>query len=119
MSAWVIHKNKDIFGQDSDVFRPERWLESVSGAAQVKRMENHFFSFGAGTRVCIGKHISLLEMSKIVPLIMRRWRVEWVGLNGAQEWKVATQAVSRQTGLVAKLIERHRDVEGSSISKFE
>lgn len=28
VNAWVIHRNKKVFGEDVDVFRPERWLEA-------------------------------------------------------------------------------------------
>lgn len=31
------------------------------------------FSFGAGSRSCLGKNISLLEMTKVVPQIVRRF----------------------------------------------
>lgn len=27
VNSWVIHYNKQVFGDDVDVFRPERWLE--------------------------------------------------------------------------------------------
>jgi hypothetical protein len=27
-NAWVLHYNKDIFGDDAAVYKPERWLES-------------------------------------------------------------------------------------------
>ena len=26
VSAWVVHRRKEVFGEDVDVFRPERWL---------------------------------------------------------------------------------------------
>ncbi|KAJ5263439.1 hypothetical protein N7478_011044 [Penicillium angulare] len=26
-NPWAIHRNKDIFGDDADVFRPDRWLD--------------------------------------------------------------------------------------------
>jgi len=30
VNAWVLHRNKDIYGNDAEVFRPERWLEATS-----------------------------------------------------------------------------------------
>jgi len=29
--------------------------------------------FGAGTRTCIGKNISILELSKVIPQLLRRY----------------------------------------------
>ena len=37
MSAWVVHRDKDVFGKDAAEWRPERWLEC--NAEQRKRME--------------------------------------------------------------------------------
>ncbi|KAF3404255.1 hypothetical protein DPV78_002408 [Talaromyces pinophilus] len=28
VSTWVAHRNKDIFGEDAETFRPERWIEN-------------------------------------------------------------------------------------------
>lgn len=30
-SAWAIHRNKDIYGEDVETFRPERWIEEKTG----------------------------------------------------------------------------------------
>ena len=56
-SAWVIHRNKTVFGQDANEFRPERWLESEECSKFMKR---YMMQFGMGTRTCLGKNIALL-----------------------------------------------------------
>jgi cytochrome P450 len=45
----VLHKDKGIFGQDGDVYRPERWLEG--GEAKTKAMDRHMYQVSA-TRLC-------------------------------------------------------------------
>lgn len=72
-TAWVVHRDEGVFGPRPGEFRPERWLEA--GEEQAARMNGVLFSFGAGTRTCIGKHISLLEMYKLVPAVLRRFEV--------------------------------------------
>lgn len=72
-SAWVIHQNAEVFGSDAADFRPERWIDATP--EQRRRMSNCLFSFGAGARTCIGKNISLLELYKLVPTILRRFEV--------------------------------------------
>lgn len=84
-SAWLIHMNKSIFGEDADMYRPERWLpdeelaktESGKDAEdrRVKEMNGTMFQFGMGSRTCIGKNISLLEIYKLVPSMLRRFEV--------------------------------------------
>ena len=90
-SAWVMHHNKDVFGEDDDAFRPERWLvdeELVAAAGneggpavrareeqRIKEMNGMMLQFGMGSRTCIGKNISLLEIYKVVPSLLRRFEV--------------------------------------------
>ena len=38
-------------------------------------MERRSMNFGAGKRMCLGKHISLLEIHKLVPLLLTRFKV--------------------------------------------
>ncbi|KUJ13354.1 cytochrome P450 [Mollisia scopiformis] len=70
INSWVAHANPKVFGEDATVFRPERWLESKEKSVML---DKYFFSFGMGSRTCIGKNISLLEMSKLVPQLIRNF----------------------------------------------
>ena len=72
-SAWVIHRRQDVYGDDIDSYRPERWLEADKD--RLREMNANMFQFGAGSRTCIGKNISLLEMYKLVPAFLRRFEV--------------------------------------------
>lgn len=84
-SAWLIHMNKGIFGEDAELYRPERWLYDEKlckteigkrgEEARVKEMNGTMFQFGMGSRTCIGKNISLLEIYKLVPSMLRRFEV--------------------------------------------
>jgi len=38
-------------------------------------MDQSFFAFGAGTRTCIGRHIAIMEMGKLVPEILRSFEL--------------------------------------------
>ncbi|KAL9568905.1 hypothetical protein ACKAV7_006970 [Fusarium commune] len=69
VNAWVLHYDKEIYGPDPEVFRPERWL----GDEKTSIMDSMMFAFGAGARTCIGRNISLLELTKMVPQIVRKF----------------------------------------------
>ena len=76
INAWVAHHNKEIYGSDADTFRPERWLEAETEAElgnkeRLRQMDTYYLPFGAGSRSCIGKNIALLEISKLIPRLIR------------------------------------------------
>lgn len=54
MNPIIVQRDQSIFGEDADLYRPSRWLEQDSTI-----MEKHMLHFGAGTRTCIGKNVSL------------------------------------------------------------
>jgi len=73
VNPWVVQRNEDVYGEDADIFRPERWLERETGP-----MHQYFFAFGAGARLCIGKNISWMEMSKLIPTLFMRYDIQLV-----------------------------------------
>jgi cytochrome P450 len=76
VNAWVAHRNKDVFGEDANEWRPERWLE-IEKDGRGAEVEKYFLAFGMGSRTCIGKNISLLEMGKLIPELVKRFKFEF------------------------------------------
>lgn len=60
-NPFVLHRNKEIFGNDAELFKPERWL---GNAERVRLMQKYFFAFGYGSRKCLGRHLAMFEAQK-------------------------------------------------------
>ncbi|KAJ6442534.1 Pisatin demethylase [Purpureocillium lavendulum] len=100
----VIHHDTSVFGDDAGEFNPERWL--TSDEERIKHMDRHLMTFGYGSRTCIGKNISIMEMGKLVPQVLRNFDLEWASPQKA--WKVETFWFARQEGLIYRLTRRQR-----------
>ncbi|OBT90628.1 hypothetical protein VE02_00484 [Pseudogymnoascus sp. 03VT05] len=106
-SAWVLHSNPTIFGSDASHFRPERWIprnESSEEVDRIREMNAAMFHFGSGSRTCIGKNISLLEIYKVVPSLLRGFEVEFPGGRG--EWRLWNSWFVRQLGFEVRFRRR-------------
>ncbi|KAH6975709.1 cytochrome P450 oxidoreductase [Ilyonectria destructans] len=104
MNPWTVARDETIYGKDVDAFRPERWLEASD--EQLKAMERTSLSFGGGSRVCIGRNISLVEMSKIIPQLFRVFDIALI--NPDERLKVRNYWFPVQEGLVCKMKRRTR-----------
>ncbi|KAJ0416229.1 cytochrome P450 [Aspergillus carlsbadensis] len=103
----VIHLNLEVYGPDAAEFRPERWLDADE--EQLKIMDRSFLAFGHGSRTCIGKNISIMEMGKFVPQILREFDFEWA--SNPKDWRVHTYWFAKQEGLVVRLMPRRLATE--------
>jgi cytochrome P450 len=62
--------------------------------------------FSYGSRVCIGKNISIVETVKLFPVLIRQFDIEWA--SEELEWRVETYWFAKQHGLKCRI--RSRDV---------
>ena len=69
--TYSVHHSKEIWGEDADEFRPERWL----GEGITARQKNAFIPFSYGPRACVGRNVAEMEMKLIVATWARRYEV--------------------------------------------
>jgi cytochrome P450 len=61
-----VQRNKAVFGEDANLFRPERWLEE-GDTQRLERMRRVVdLNFGYGKYYCLGRSIALSELHKVV-----------------------------------------------------
>ncbi|KAF2676486.1 cytochrome P450 [Lentithecium fluviatile CBS 122367] len=93
VNPWAIHHNTEIFGEDVDVFRPERWLDSPEDRLEL--MRRNLFSFGAGPRKCIGMNIAMMQICKFISEFYRHFDARLA--HPEKEWQVVGNWVTKQT----------------------
>lgn len=98
-NAWVLHRNEKIWGGDADEYRPERWADETS-SEKLKGMNGAMLQFGMGSRTCIGKNISLLEIYKLVPSLLRRFEIEFDDPNS--EWETVNAWFVKQKNFITR-----------------
>ena len=81
MNAWVVHRNKALFGPDADIYKPDRWLKQPHESDETFRdrfnaMRRCDLTFGYGERVCLGRNISMIEIYKVIPSLLLMFDVQ-------------------------------------------
>ncbi|TFL04488.1 cytochrome P450 monooxygenase pc-bph [Pterulicium gracile] len=66
--SYTIHRDPQIWGEDVEVYRPERWFEQDAVGIQKT-----FNPFSFGPRACVGKNLATLELQIIISSLLRRY----------------------------------------------
>lgn len=74
INPWVLHRNKQVFGEDADDFRPTRYTEATD--LQRKAMDTTNLTFGGASRSCPGQHLAWIVLSKTCATIFLHFEVE-------------------------------------------
>ena len=71
-SVYSMHRRRDLYGDDADDFRPERWTDDGG-----LKPGWEYLPFNGGPRICIGQQFALTEASyTVVRLIQEFQRLE-------------------------------------------
>ncbi|KAK4461333.1 cytochrome P450 [Cladorrhinum samala] len=73
----ITHRDRTVYGEDADEFRPERWLDDRAKDIPASAWR----SFERGPRACIGQEFALIEIKAIIAQIIRRYDFTKVGLG--------------------------------------
>ncbi|KAG6824323.1 hypothetical protein H0H93_002200, partial [Arthromyces matolae] len=83
--TWVVvdiassNRRKDVWGEDADVFNPDRWLktgeESVPKTKTPGNVYGNLMNFMAGNRTCPGWRIAVLELHAFICDIVQGFRI--------------------------------------------
>lgn len=63
---WAIHRRKDIYGDDADDFRPERW--------ETLRPTFEYVPFNAGPRICVGQQFALTQIAFVTFKLLQAFK---------------------------------------------
>lgn len=62
--VWGLQHSKDVFGDDADDFRPERWL-IAEGDRMARMLRTIELIWGYGKYQCLGKNVAMMELNKV------------------------------------------------------
>lgn len=68
MSFYALHRREDVFGDDANSFRPDRWKT-------LRPVPWSYVTFGGGPRVCPGQQLALTEVAYTIVKILQSFPV--------------------------------------------
>ncbi|CAN1795311.1 Cytochrome P450 CYP749A22 [Linum perenne] len=64
----AVHHGTETWGEDAQLFRPERFTEGISKAS------TNFLPFGLGPRTCVGMNFAITQEKIAIAMILQRYR---------------------------------------------
>ncbi|KAK2779605.1 pisatin demethylase [Colletotrichum kahawae] len=89
-AVWPLHLSKDIFGEDAEEFRPERWLLETNESKLATMNKVHELVFGYGKYQCLGRPIAMMEIGKTVFELIRNF--DWCLAKPDTPWRESNYA---------------------------
>ncbi|KAF2104466.1 cytochrome P450 [Rhizodiscina lignyota] len=103
-NIWMLQRNKIIYGEDVELFRPERWLD-VSADKRAEMEQQLDLIFGYGRWGCMGKSVARMELTKSICELVRQFDFQLI--NPTQPWTVANYSLFVHHDMWMKITERN------------
>lgn len=108
-APWTVMRNKEVFGDDCELFRPERWM-GISADHWRAMDQTVMLDFGGGSRYeCLGKNIAMIELNKVYVELLRRFDIMLV--DPAHPWKSFNAAFFIQSDMNVRITRREEAVK--------
>jgi cytochrome P450 len=65
--TWAMNRSRLIWGEDADMFKPERWLENGN---LISKTAFEFPVFNGGPRTCLGKKMAELVAVQVIATLV-------------------------------------------------
>ncbi|KAG2027589.1 hypothetical protein GB937_000028 [Aspergillus fischeri] len=114
-SALAIMRNRTIFGDDADVYEPQRWIDAP--VEKRKEMDASYgLVFATGTRwECLGKRLAYIELGKTIFELFRRF--DFAMVDPVEPFRWANHGLTAHFGLarVSSTSNSRTDATGSTV----
>ncbi|KAG2301967.1 hypothetical protein Bca52824_030618 [Brassica carinata] len=72
-SIYAMARMESIWGEDCEVFKPERWIQ---GGQYVSDDQFKYVVFNGGPRICLGKTFAYLQMKMVAASILSNYSIK-------------------------------------------
>ncbi|GAA5994665.1 cytochrome P450 [Rhodotorula paludigena] len=92
--SYSMHRLKEVWGEDADQYRPERWLESEERSRELEKSLN---TFSYGPRSCVGRNVASMELWTFIATL--NYRYDFKLVDGPEKWEVVEGFLRKPSGL--------------------
>jgi cytochrome P450 len=108
---WAMNRSKHIWGEDADLFLPERWME---GGKLITKSAYEFPVFNGGPRTCLGKKMAECMAAMIIARLI--WDFDFEGLDDKERISRNSLTLPMEGGLPCHVRSRSRMAINDNIS---
>mmetsp|Transcript_12278 Transcript_12278/g.19820 ORF Transcript_12278/g.19820 Transcript_12278/m.19820 type:complete len:490 (-) Transcript_12278:103-1572(-) len=106
MAFAYMQTDPNIWGTDSDEFRPERMLGDTN-SEQKSLLSQSFLPFSAGMRMCPGRMVAMLEMRTVLAMLLQKF--ELAPVTGHEKVKMGVRLIYKPIeNVYVQLIQRQK-----------